>query len=102
MDSSSDCTFNATGGTYEFKYEISTKKLSVYYAQPKSKILLGDVNGDSKIDTKDTLLVLKYSVHLVELSDQQLEIADVTNDGNVTIKDALKLLKYIVGSITEL
>lgn len=102
MDSSSDCTFNATGGTYEFKYEISTKKLSVYYAQPESKILLGDVNGDSKIDTKDALLVLKYSVHLVELSDQQLEIADVTNDGNVTIKDALKLLKYIVGSITEL
>ena len=33
MDSSSDCTFNATGGTYEFKYEISTNKLSVYYAQ---------------------------------------------------------------------
>ncbi len=33
MDSSTDCTFIATGGTYEFKYEISTNKLSVYYAQ---------------------------------------------------------------------
>ncbi|MBR3988280.1 MAG: starch-binding protein [Clostridia bacterium] len=33
MDSSSDCTFKATGGTYEFKYEISTNKLSVYAAQ---------------------------------------------------------------------
>ena len=33
MDSSSDCTFVATGGTYEFKYEISTNKLSVYKAQ---------------------------------------------------------------------
>ncbi len=33
MDSSTDCTFKATGGTYEFKYEISTNKLSVYHAQ---------------------------------------------------------------------
>ncbi len=33
LDSSSDCTFKATGGTYEFKYEISTNKLSVYAAQ---------------------------------------------------------------------
>ncbi len=33
MDSSKNCTFKATGGTYEFKYEISTNKLSVYYAQ---------------------------------------------------------------------
>ncbi len=33
MDSSSDCTFKATGGLYEFKYEISTNKLSVYFAQ---------------------------------------------------------------------
>ncbi|MDO4420286.1 MAG: InlB B-repeat-containing protein, partial [Ruminococcus sp.] len=33
MDSSDNCTFVATGGTYEFKYEISTNKLSVYAAQ---------------------------------------------------------------------
>ncbi len=33
MSSSADCTLNATGGTYEFKYEISTNKLSVYKAQ---------------------------------------------------------------------
>jgi len=33
MDSSDNCTFTATGGTYEFKYEISTNKLSVYEAQ---------------------------------------------------------------------
>lgn len=33
MDSSTDCTFKAAGGTYEFKYEISTNRLSVYAAQ---------------------------------------------------------------------
>ncbi len=36
MDSSENCTFTATGGSYEFKFEISTKKLSVYYAQTGS------------------------------------------------------------------
>ncbi len=38
MDSSSDCTFKATGGTYEFKYEISTNKLSVYAAQSDAAV----------------------------------------------------------------
>ncbi len=38
MDSSSDCTFKATGGTYEFKYEISTNKLSVYHAQSDAAV----------------------------------------------------------------
>ena len=38
MDSSTDCTLKATGGTYEFKYEISTNKLSVYYAQTGASV----------------------------------------------------------------
>ncbi len=38
MDSSTDCTFNASGGKYEFKYEISTNKLSVYSAQDDAEV----------------------------------------------------------------
>lgn len=40
------CTFVASGGTYEFKYELSTKKLSVYFAQEEIEID-SDVYGDT-------------------------------------------------------
>ncbi|MBQ8539576.1 MAG: dockerin type I repeat-containing protein [Ruminococcus sp.] len=33
MNADSNATFKATGGTYEFKYEISTNRLSVYKTQ---------------------------------------------------------------------
>lgn len=39
MNSSSDCTFKSTGGTYEFKYEISTKKLSVYPVKTNTEVV---------------------------------------------------------------
>lgn len=34
--STGNCTLKATGGKYEFKYEISTNKLSVYYAKSET------------------------------------------------------------------
>ena len=39
------CAFTASGGKYEFKYEIPTKRLSVYFAQP-------DIVPDSDTDTQ--------------------------------------------------
>lgn len=105
MDSSTICTFNATGGTYEFKYEISTNKLSVYYAQPEPdpepEILLGDVSGEGSINITDVILVLKHIVGSVDFSEQQFIAGDVTKDDSITVKDAITIQKYIIGAITE-
>lgn len=51
MDSSDNCTFKSSGGTYEFKYEISTNKLSVYAAQD------GAVETPDPVPTTKTVYV---------------------------------------------
>ena len=56
-------------------------------------ILYGDVNGDGKINKKDSLDMKKY------LADSDYEIdltaADVVPDGKVNKKDALRLKQYL-------
>lgn len=59
---------------------------------------LGDVNGDSKVNSEDALLVLKYSVGLTQINES---VADVSKNGNVNSEDALLILKYSVGLITN-
>ena len=60
------------------------------------KYTLGDVNEDGKIDSGDALLILKSSVHLVDLTDNQRLAANVNKDGAIDSGDALLVLKYSV------
>ena len=63
--------------------------------------LLGDVNGDGEIDSRDATLILRYAVGLTEFSNDQFLLADVTKDGEVDSRDATMILRYAVGLITE-
>ena len=56
-----------------------------------------DVNGDGKITAKDSMLVQRYAIHLINLSDVQLKAADINGDGRATNKDALSILRYTIG-----
>jgi len=73
--------------TAEFEYNIPYK--------------LGDVNDDKAIDSDDALLVLKQSVHLVELDATQKLAANVNKDANIDSDDALLILKYSVHLIDQ-
>lgn len=55
--------------------------------------LLGDVNNDGKITTKDARLVLRHVARLEILSDEALKYADATKDGKITLADAKLLLR---------
>lgn len=57
---------------------------------------LGDVDNNKKIDAKDALQVLKYSVNKVEFTLEEKQAAEVTGDGMINAKDALEILKYAV------
>jgi len=59
--------------------------------------LIGDVNKDGAITSKDAVLALQMSTgnKAVDL------IADVNNDGYVTVKDAVLILRYSTGNITK-
>ena len=64
--------------------------------KPIKEIMLGDVNGDGKVTAKDSMLIQRYAVNLVTLSDGQLKAADVNSDGKATNKDALEILRYTI------
>ena len=59
----------------------------------------GDIDGNSSVNSSDSLAVLKHSVGASQLSDEALAFADVNADGTVNSSDALDILKYSVGII---
>lgn len=101
-----DCTFTATGGTYEFKFELSTNKLSVYFAEnsamdeqptvaPVTTYLLGDSNLDGTVNINDVTAIQRHIAAIEALSQTQLLAADVNSDGHVNISDATELQMFL-------
>jgi len=61
------------------------------------EFMLGDVNGDGKIDILDAILLQSIWLGDVEPSPLQEIAADVNKDGNLDANDLLLLMRYIVG-----
>ena len=57
----------------------------------------GDVNGDGNVDILDSTEIQKFAAEMIELTDEQFELADINNDGFVDVIDALLVQKYVVG-----
>ena len=57
----------------------------------------GDVNGDGIVSAKDATLILKHTVELITLDNEQLDRADVNGDVRVNAADATLILKMSVG-----
>ena len=70
-------------------------------SQPEEPVRFGDVNEDGKIDAKDALDVLKYSVGKANFTSRQITAADVDGKDGIDAKDALQILKYSVHKITK-
>ena len=65
-------------------------------------LVLGDVNGDGKVDISDAFMILLSDAGLVTLTEQQLLAADVNSDGYVDILDAMIIQRYDIGLIDSL
>ncbi len=59
----------------------------------KPDFVIGDVNGDGKVNAMDARLALRYSAKIGTLTDTQLLAADVNKDGTVNAIDARKILR---------
>ena len=73
-----------------------------------SNIMLGDINGDKIVDSRDMLAILRHIAANTnkkhsewELKEEKLEAADVTKDGKVDAEDMLLVLRYIAASNSE-
>ncbi len=79
--------------------------LSFVFAIDKKDIayLLGDVDGNGKVDAQDAVMILKYVAHNITLNEQQLLAANTTKDkdGRVDAQDAVQILKYVAHNISE-
>ena len=56
----------------------------------------GDINGDGVISSADAVLLARYLVDLVVLSDAQFYRADINGDGVITSADAVLMAKLLV------
>ena len=65
-------------------------------AEERNRIL-GDANGDGKVDYKDAMLVLRASVGLEKLDEDGKIAGDVDGNGKLDYKDAMKILRASVG-----
>lgn len=85
------------------KITITVDELSPFVIGVKEDYLLGDVNGNGKVDAGDAVMILKYVAHNITLTDKQLLAANTTKDkdGTVDAGDAVQILKYIAKNITE-
>ncbi len=61
-----------------------------------SPVIAGDVSCDGIVNVFDLVLMKKYLLHSVTLSDQALANADFQTDGSVTLTDAIKLQKFLL------
>lgn len=60
-------------------------------------VLLGDVNGDGRINARDARALLRYLAGMEELSETGLAAADFNGDGRVNARDARAILRDIAG-----
>lgn len=62
----------------------------------ETPIIFGDANGDSKVNSKDAVLVKKYLAGFAGLNID-MKTADVNGDNKIDSKDAVRLLRYLAG-----
>lgn len=63
---------------------------------------VGDVNGDGKIDSADSILTLEYIIGEEKLFENQIKNADVNCDGEINTEDTLLILRYSIGEISSI
>lgn len=76
---------------------VKVASFSVTSDWTEAEYVLGDVNGDGKIDAIDALMVLQASVGLISLTSTEYQAANVIVDNTVDAIDALAILQKSVG-----
>lgn len=72
--------------------------LLIFIYTVKADILLGDVDGNGKINSMDYILVRKYILNISTLSNEQQKRADISGDGTVNSMDYILIKKAILDS----
>jgi len=60
--------------------------------------MLGDIDGNNKIDAKDYMKVKRYVLGTYTMDEQQLAAADVDGNGTVQAKDYMMIKRHVLGT----
>ena len=90
-------------GSYSLKFVAkdsngkTVEKTMLYtVGEASSEKLLGDANGDGKVDVKDATLIQKYVVLMADIAPENLSVADYNKDGKIDVKDASAIQKSVL------
>ena len=104
----SDVKMIINGKENDFDVEIShtNEHVLALWTMPAESagapsVMIGDLNGDGKVNTADAVVVLKSSAGMITLDEKQNLAGDTNHDGKVNTADAVLILKYAAGMITE-
>ncbi len=61
-------------------------------------IVLGDVNGNGKVDANDYMLVKRHFLGTYELDDFGIEAGDCNGDGKITANDYFIIRRHVIGT----
>lgn len=59
--------------------------------------IMGDINGNGKIDSTDALLIQRYLVKQVNLNSTEKLVADIDFDEKITSMDAMRVMRCVSG-----
>ena len=60
-----------------------------------NKGILGDVDGNGKVNIKDATMIQKFAAKVIDLTDAEKIRADVNADTKVNVKDATAIQKFV-------
>ena len=90
--------------TYEDGYLVfQTTHFSIYMiSAPAPEYIIGDVNGDDRVDITDATYVQMYIAKMIGESDFNLNAADTNGDNKVDITDVTYIQMYVAQMIDHL
>lgn len=70
------------------------------YTKDAEKTQRGDLNGNGKIDAGDYMLLKRYCLGTIGLSDVQTALSDINKDGKINATDYMMLKRAVLGTYT--
>lgn len=83
--------------TTEPPVTTTTDDTTTTTSEPSTDVLLGDVNGDGKVNTADLLLLKKYLLGLEDESSIVFNNSDYNADTKINTLDLLMLKRHLLG-----
>lgn len=103
VNGSTDVVLHSRSSTNSATYPIVSIRNEPYptynFTIPNGR-MIGDVNGDGIIDSKDSDMLMQHVIQAITLSGDDLVCANTNNDEFVNINDSSEIVDYINGRIS--